>query len=183
MARRAGDDRPTATATATAPAPPSRSDDERHFADEIGFFWEDAGGTRMAGRVLGALLLADPPEMSSSDLGRFLGVSSGSISTATRELLQPGLIRRIRVPGRRQDYFRATMGADTVPTFLRSRIEATRRLARLMGRGAELVDGKDPAVRRQLDDIRAFYDFVADEQTAILAKWEARRLRRGPSGG
>src|SRR5690242_7144959 len=76
--------------------------DERRFSDELGFFWEDAGGTRMAGRVLGALLIADPPELSSSQLAEFLGVSAGSVSTATRELIRPGIVERVRIPGERQ---------------------------------------------------------------------------------
>src|SRR6266702_2142594 len=94
------------------------SRDERQFADDVGFFWESAGGTRMAGRVLGALLLADPPEMSSAQLTSFLGVSSGSVSTATRELIRPGLVQRVRMPGERQDYFRATMGAAGMSQFV-----------------------------------------------------------------
>ncbi len=88
------------------------TEEERRFAEELGSYWEDAGGTRMAGRVLGALLLADPPEMSSAELVGFLGISAGSVSTATRELIRPGLAERVRVPGDRQDYFRATMGGS-----------------------------------------------------------------------
>jgi DNA-binding transcriptional regulator GbsR (MarR family) len=150
---------------------------ERAFSDELGYFWEDAGGTRMAGRVLGALLLADPPEMSSSELAEFLGVSPGSVSTATRELVRPGLARRVRVPGKRQDYFRATMGASVLPQILRARIEVTRRAAQLMQRGEELTADKDPAVRRQLEEIRDFFEFLEVEQHAILERWEEHRRK------
>ena len=155
----------------------SAFDEERHFADELGFFWEDAGGTRMAGRVLGALLIADPPGLSSSELAESLGVSAGSISTATRELIRPGLAERVRVPGKREDYFRATMGAN-VPQFLRSRIEFTRRYGQLMQRGEALAAAKDPAVRRQLEQIREFFEFLEAEQLAILERWEHRQRRR-----
>jgi DNA-binding MarR family transcriptional regulator len=157
--------------------PAAYSEDERGFSDELGFFWEDAGGTRMAGRVLGALLLADPPEMSSSELAEFLGVSPGSVSTATRELVRPGLARRVRVPGRRQDYFRATMGASVLPQIIRTRMELTRRYAQLMRRGEDLAEGKDPAVGRQLGEIREFYEFLETEQGAILERWEERRRK------
>jgi DNA-binding transcriptional regulator GbsR (MarR family) len=151
------------------------SEEERGFSDELGFFWEDAGGTRMAGRVLGALLLADPPEMSSSELAEFLGVSPGSVSTATRELVRPGLAKRVRLPGKRQDYFRATMGASVLPQIIRTRIELTRRYAQLMQRGEELTAHKNAAVRRQLEEIREFYEFLEAEQHAILERWEERR--------
>lgn len=162
-----------------------RDEAERHFADELGFFWESAGGTRMAGRVLGALLLADPPEMSSAQLAAFLGVSGGSISTATRELIRPGLARRVRIPGERQDYFRATMGGDALSQFLRSRVQLTQQWVALLGRGVELTAGKDATVRRQLADVEEFYKFIEREQNAILDRWEARQRgrRRAPAAG
>jgi hypothetical protein len=151
--------------------------EERRFADELGHFWEDAGGTRMAGRVLGALLLADPPGMSSSQLCEFLGVSAGSVSTATRELLRPGLAVRVSVPGERQDYFRATFGAN-MPQFLHSRMELTRRWERLMRQGGGLAAGKDPLVGHQLEEIREFYEFLEAEYAGILDRWAKRQRRR-----
>ncbi|HZC71002.1 MAG TPA: MarR family transcriptional regulator [Jatrophihabitans sp.] len=152
-----------------------RGVEERHFADELGFFWESAGGTRMAGRVLGALLLADPPEMSATELAAFLGVSSGSISTATRELVRPGLAQRVRVPGERRDYFRATMGGPALSQFLRTRIQLSHQWVGLLGRGEHLAKGKDATVRRQLQDVREFYEFIEQEQNLILDRWERRR--------
>ena len=68
------------------------------------------------GAVLGALLLADLPEMSSSEIAALLGVSGGSVSTATRELINPGVVVRVRVPGQRQDYFRSTWGVEASPS-------------------------------------------------------------------
>jgi DNA-binding transcriptional regulator GbsR (MarR family) len=157
-----------------------RAEDERRFTDELGFFWEDAGGTRMAGRVLGALLLADPPGLSSTDLAEALGASAASISTATRELIRPGLAERVRVPGERRDYFAATMGAN-VSQFLRSRIELTRRSTQLMQRGEALATAKHPQVRDQLEKIREFFEFVEAEQLALLERWEHQQGSGGES--
>lgn len=153
------------------------SDEERRFSDELGFFWEDAGGTRMAGRVLGALLTANPPGLSSSQLASSLDASAGSISTATRELIRPGLAERVRVPGKRQDYFRATMGAN-IAGFLRGRIEATQRSVQLMRQGEALAASKHPAVGHQLSEIRDFFEFLEAEQLALLERWEQRQLKR-----
>ena len=166
------------------PGSPTRHDasaDERTFADEIGLFWEAAGGTRMACRVLGALLLADPPEMSSSEIAALLGVSGGSVSTATRELINPGVVARVRVPGQRQDYFRCTLGAGALPQFIRMRIALTHRWTQLMERGKTLAEHKDPAVRRQLEEIRAFYEFLETEQASILDRWEQRQRQHRSS--
>ena len=169
-----GTDEPKSVRRATSVT----SADERAFADEVGFFWEEAGGTRMAGRVLGALLLADPPDMSSSELAALLGVSGGSVSTATRELINPGVVTRVRVPGQRQDYFRANLGAGALPQFIRMRIALTHRWTQLMERGEALAEHKDPAVRRQLEEIRTFYEFLEVEQASILDRWEQLQNKR-----
>jgi DNA-binding transcriptional regulator GbsR (MarR family) len=135
----------------------------------------------MAGRVLGALLLADPPGLSSSELANALGASSGSISTATRELIRPGIAERVRVPGKRQDYFRATLGTN-MTAFLRGRLEITRRYSQIMKRGEALAASKDTTVQGQLAEIREFFEFVAEEQLAILERWEQKQQaqRLGP---
>lgn len=153
--------------------------EERRFVEDLGLFFEGTGQTRMAGRIFATLLLADPPEMSSSDLAEYLSVSSGSVSTMTRELIRLDLVERVGVPGERRDYFRANVGA--LPQLLRDRLSAVGRMHELMERGEELVQGKDPAVRRRLEEIHAFYEFVEAELDAALARWDERRatFRRG----
>ena len=148
---------------------------EREFADALGFYWEDAGGTRMAGRVLGALLLADPPEMSSSQIAEHLGVSAASVSTATRELINPGLVARVRVAGQRQDHFRCTIATIGMAVFFEERIRMTRRFVDLLARGEGLAAGKPHDVGRQLGEMRSFFEFILTEQAAILDRWEQQQ--------
>jgi hypothetical protein len=88
-----------------------------------------------------------------------------------------GSRKRVRLPGKRQDYFRATIGASVLPQIIRTRIELTRRDAQLMQRGEDLTADKDPAVRGQLEEIREFYEFLEAEQHAILKRWEEHRRK------
>lgn len=156
-------------------AEPSTATEERRFVEDLGLFFETAGQTRMAGRIFAALLLADPPEMSSSDLAGYLSVSSGSVSTMTRELIRLGLVERVGVPGERRDFFRANVGA--LPQLLRERLGVVGRMHELMERGEELVNGKDPQVRRRLEEIHAFYEYFEGELEQVLARWDERRGR------
>ena len=166
------------TRVSSGPTDPAPRDPaaEREFADALGFYWEDAGGTRMAGRVLGALLLADPPEMSSSEIAAHLGVSAASVSTATRELINPGLVARVRVAGHRQDHFRCTIATIGMSVFFEERIRMTRRFVELLARGEALASGKPDDVVRQLGEMRSFFEFILEEQDAILERW-ARQQR------
>src|SRR6516162_11727046 len=78
------------------------------FVEELGVLLElEAGAPRMVGRVLGWLLVCDPPEQSAAEVAQRLQASKGSISTATRVLLRMGMIERVRLRGERFDRFLA----------------------------------------------------------------------------
>ena len=75
------------------------------FVEKIGFVAQAEGLSRCAGRLFG-LLVFDGGPISFGDLALRLGASRGSISTNARVLEDRGLIKRLRLPGERQDYFR-----------------------------------------------------------------------------
>lgn len=150
-----------------------------HYAEDFGLLFERAGGSRMLGRVLGALLTADPPERSAEELAGELRASRGSISQATRTLVQMGMVRRVSRPGERRDYFRMQPHAWQ---------ETTRQQLALIGvfqemaeRGLKILDSEDPEARRNLEEMRDFYAFWKGELPAALGRWdeEKRRLNGG----
>jgi len=74
------------------------------FIEKIGLKAQADGLPRIAGRVLG-LLIWDGTAVSFASLADQLMVSRGSISSATRILLERRLIKRIAKAGERQDFF------------------------------------------------------------------------------
>lgn len=74
------------------------------FIEKIGLKAQADGLPRVAGRVLG-LLIWDGTAVSFASLADQLMVSRGSISSATRILLERRLIKRIAKAGERQDFF------------------------------------------------------------------------------
>src|SRR5205807_610261 len=102
------------------------------FVEEVGMMLElEAGAPRMVGRVLGWLLVCDPPEQSAADLADHLQASRGSISTATRVLLRMGLLERTRVRGERFDRFQARPGAWDEVLWRREQFSLPRRVMKL----------------------------------------------------
>ena len=77
---------------------------QQEYTEDLGIFFERFGLPRAVGRVLGVLLLR-PREHSAEELANLLHASRGSISQATRALVEWGLIRRTSKPGQRRDYF------------------------------------------------------------------------------
>ena len=62
-------------------------DDLLQYVEDVGLAFESFGGCRMMGRVLGWLLVADPPHQTFAEIADALGKSKGSISHATRALI------------------------------------------------------------------------------------------------
>ena len=119
--------------------------EERHFVEDFGLYFEQMGYPRMAGRILGWLLICDPPSQSAGELAEVLAASKGSLSTMTRLLIQVGLIERVGLPGQRRDYFRIKPGAW--PQLIRSQMQSMTGLHQMVERGLTMLSGRDPARR------------------------------------
>ncbi len=157
-------------------------DEERlHYAEDFGLLFEGAGGARMLGRVLGVLLISDPPERSAEELAGELRASRGSISQATRTLVRMGMVRRVSRLGERRDYFRMQRDAWR---------ETTRQQTALLGvfqnmadRGLKLVGPEGSEARRGLEEMRDFYAFWERELPAALARWDEEKNHRNRGAG
>jgi DNA-binding transcriptional regulator GbsR (MarR family) len=147
-------------------------EDGRRYVEEFGLLFGQFGLPRMFGRVLGALMISDPPERSAEELAEVLGASRGSISSATRSLIQMSLVQRWSRPGERRDYFLIKPGAWH--EIMRRELEAIGGFREVAERGLELLDTKDPSVRRNLEEMRDFYAYWEKEMPAILERWEKR---------
>lgn len=141
-----------------------------HFVERIGLYMEEAGLPRMAGRVLGWLLISDPPVQSSAQLVDALDASKGSISTNTRLLMGTGLIERVAMPGERGAYFRVRQSAWS--QLLERKVTQIRHFRELCDEGLGLELGA--VSRSNLRQVRDFYAFMEEEMPAMLEHWRQR---------
>lgn len=105
-----------------------------------------------------------------------LGASRGSISQATRSLVQMGLIRRLARPGERRDYFGVRRGPWTELT--RQQMAGTTALRELAERGLDLLDSDDPDARSGLEEMRDYYAFWEKELPIAMERWEEERKEK-----
>lgn len=132
--------------------------------------FEDFGQSRMAGRVLGWLLIADPPRQSSADIAAALGASKGAISIATRMLEAAGLVTRVAVPNVRGDFFELKPDAFARAFDLRGTLRVFREL---MERGLALAgDPRGPRAAR-LRETHALYAFLEGEFPRLIERFYA----------
>ena len=144
---------------------------ERQFAEEMGIVGEGLGMPRMVARLLGWLLICDPPHQSSAELARALGVSRASISIATRLLEAPGWIRRTAVPGARGYHF------EIVPDAYRQMpaAEMFGRLRRTIEHGLTALDDPNGPRAARLREAHEFYSYVEREVPRVIAAYPGRR--------
>ena len=145
-------------------------DKQKYFIEEVGLGFEKLGLPRMAGRILGWLLIANPPYQSSSELVEMLSASKGSISAMTRLLIQAGLVERVSFPGDRRDYFRIKLGAWSAVMEQRlAQIVAIRQLA---DRGLALLEDDRPEYSQRLREMRDLHAFFEQEWPHLLDRWK-----------
>ncbi|MCX5999189.1 MAG: MarR family transcriptional regulator [Chloroflexi bacterium] len=135
--------------------------EEERFIEDVGLYVERYGLSRMAGRVLGWLLICDPAQQSMEDLSRTLGASKGSISTVTRILIQIGLIER-------------------VGELVKQSVASIAGIHELSERGLRLIEGHNRKPATQLlENIRDMSAYLEKELPAALQRWQEERCKAG----
>ena len=116
-------------------------------------FTEHLGLPPITGRILGWLLICDPPEQSAGDIAAAIGASRASLTTSMRLLTVGGLVRRRTRPGERTTYFR--IDDDAWEKVIRQRISALASLRDITGDAMRLVGSDSERGAR----VRAAHDF------------------------
>lgn len=145
-------------------------DEEKNFVEEVGVVFEQTGLPRMAGRIFGWLLIADPPYQSPAELAEVLMASKGSISTTLRLLMQIGLLERFVIPGERHGHFR--LHRDALPRVIKHGLEEEiKMLKSLSEHGLELLKGESSARRKWLQEMHDRYSFLDREFPILMERW------------
>ena len=76
-------------------APDEKMAKQMAFVEEVGMAFEQSNAPRMAGRIIGWLLICEPEHQTSAQIAKVLKASKGSISTMTRFLTNGGIIEKV----------------------------------------------------------------------------------------
>lgn len=142
--------------------------EEIHFIEDIGLYFEQMGLPRMAGRILGALLISDTPSQSITDLGVRLNASKSSISIMARLLVERGLIERVASPMPRRDYYRFKPGGWII--YMRQWLGLMSGLHQITERGLQLMADKPDSQKERLKEAHDLFSNIEQEFPAILQK-------------
>ena len=144
---------------------------EMHFIEDVGLFFEQMGMPLMAGRILGALLISDPPAQSITELAEKLKASKSAISIMARLLVENGLIERVASPVPRRDYYHFKPGGWII--YMRQWLALMSALHEITERGMLLMEGKTPELKQRLQEAHDLFSAIEEEFPTILKTLEA----------
>jgi DNA-binding transcriptional regulator GbsR (MarR family) len=137
------------------------------FIERMGLVTQGEGMPRIAGRILGVLILHDEA-FSFSELSEKLAVSRASISTNTRLLENLQMIERTTKKGERQDYFRLSKNPYiSLMEGVHNRMKKAHQMVKETQ--STLPEGWEVAQAR-LDELGDFYNEVLDFSSSITRK-------------
>jgi DNA-binding transcriptional regulator GbsR (MarR family) len=157
----------------------TQSLEEMHFVEDIGLFFEQMGMPRMAGRILGVLLISDPPAQSITELSEKLKASKSSISIMARLLVEYGLIERVASSIPRRDFYRFKPGGWII--YMRQWLGLISELHKITERGMTLITGKPPEMQERLQEAHDLFSFVEQEFPGLLEELVQQRSENGNS--
>lgn len=143
-----------------------------HFVESIATLMEQEGFPRMTGRVMGMMMICDPPHQSSAELADALNASRGAISTATRALLQTGLIHRRPMPGSRATFFE--MKPNAIDQLLHGQLVRLRLFKQVITDGLKILEPQPVEIQTRLREFLEVLDFMEAEFPKLIARWDAQ---------
>lgn len=141
------------------------------FVELMGRHLEEEGMPRIAGRLMGALILNEDAA-SLDELADQLQVSKASVSSNARLLENWGIAERVTLPGDRRDFYRLSPNAEE--RSLQRTLERHRLMLQRLEVGRE-ISAANPKVAGRLESLMSFI------MQAIRHLEEAIDCRRRPS--
>lgn len=141
------------------------------FVERIALLCEEDGLPRIAGRLIGLLLL-EGGAFSLDELAERLQVSKASVSTNARILERIGVIERISEPGDRRDYYRINdCPWEHMFEVVQRRMRSTHEI---LAEGRASLPPSMESARRRLRAWEEFYAFMLENLETNVAAWRER---------
>ena len=133
----------------------SRETAVEEFVERMGLIAEGDGLSRIAGRIMGLMVIEGGP-LSFAELAQRLEVSRGSVSTNTRFLERLGVIERVARRGDRQDYFQ--LATAPYVRLLEGSVDRMMKAHGVVAHAKEQLSDNDGDTQRRLDELASFYE-------------------------
>ncbi len=148
----------------------------KELVEKIGVIIEKAGFQPAVGRVLGCLMVSDPPQKTFDEIQEYLGISKSAVSNALGILMAREIVDYLTIPGDRRRYFRLSL-----PGWLgqvKKQMNFHSATPQLLREVLAARSNRFPEFNKGLKEAIEFFDFMEKERNAALEKWDLMRARR-----
>ena len=148
----------------------------KELVERIGVVVEKAGFQPAVGRVLGCLMVSDPPYKTFDEIQRYLGISKSAVSNALNGLMSREMVDYITMPGDRKRYFQ--LAAHGMISQMEKKIGLHSAMPQLLHMVVEARSNKYPEFNRSLLETSEFLSFMEKEINAAIDKWETLKAKK-----
>ncbi|MGW6459244.1 hypothetical protein ACWF94_25525 [Streptomyces sp. NPDC055078] len=159
------------TQTNEGGGPVAPTDGERAFADRIAVHWRDVHGVTVEmGRMMGWMMICDPPEQTVSEICAAVDVRPEQIEPMIDHFVEAGMYERIERPGAEAA---VRMQDDGYPRVVAQTFASWPDYHEVMRYGLRVLDdvGATPDRRRRLAELEALYRSVVGDLAGLMKTW------------
>jgi DNA-binding transcriptional regulator GbsR (MarR family) len=149
---------------------------KEEFIEETGMMYDNLGIGKTPGRIMGYLMVNDPPYSTLKGISKALDMAKSSISVALRLLTTTGFVERFTLPGRRADYYRIDHDYLKKGLTLKSKTMDTFR--ELIGDALDIIDDEQTEQREVLEEMYELYNWLPQKFIEIFQEWDLVWERR-----
>ena len=147
--------------------------DRQRQVERIGVSFEKAGIPPVGARIIGLLMMAEPPYLSFDDLVEATQASKSSVSNALKLLQTEGLVDYITFSGDRKRYFQ--LYASTWVEIMKDRVTAFTSLRQIIRETLELRSSQYPEFNHTLTEVVDLYQALEEKMVKAIEDWEKKR--------
>lgn len=140
------------------------------YIEQTGLFYEKYGLPKMAGRILGYLIISETKYNSFDDVQTALKASKGSISANIHLLLNQNMIEKHMRTGDRKSYY--AIAYDSLSNIIEAKVKSVSEFKEIFRKGLELNPDQSSGNYQTLETILKYYEFLEEEIPLLRIKWE-----------
>lgn len=153
-----------------------KSQNVKELVEKIGVVVEKAGFQPAVGRVLGCLMVSDPPYRTFDEIQHYLGISKSAVSNALNGLMSRDMVDYITLPGDRKRYFQ--LAQSGMITQMKKKLGLHSALPELLRTVVHARSNKYPEFNKSLLETCEFLSFMEKEINAAIEKWETLKAKK-----
>jgi DNA-binding transcriptional regulator GbsR (MarR family) len=143
---------------------------KQELVEKTGVLLEQFGFQRMTGRIMGYLVLAEPPYKTFDDIREYLQASKSSVSTSLQLLIMQGQVTYFTLPGDRKRYFK--FNAESFLELFKRDMARMVSARTMVEEFVSLRSNEHESFNNALLRIAKFYEFMEREMPELIRKWE-----------